>query len=196
MAELLYQGHGSYRLISSDGLVIYVDPFAGVGYDRKADMVLVTHEHHDHNAVNLVAQKPGCMVLRAGDMLVDGEYRTVAMGNVQVQAVPAYNGHHAREECVGYLITIDRELVYAAGDTSYTDYMQELKKLHIAYALFPIDGIYNMDAREASRCAQALDARHSIPIHMKPGALFDRAIAEEFEAEGRIILEPGQVLAL
>ena len=33
MAELLYQGHGSYRIVSNEGVVIYVDPYAGEGYD-------------------------------------------------------------------------------------------------------------------------------------------------------------------
>ena len=51
MAELLYQGHGSFRICTAAGAVIYVDPFAGDGYDRAADLVLVTHEHYDHNQV-------------------------------------------------------------------------------------------------------------------------------------------------
>ena len=51
MAELLYQGHGSYRIVSNEGVVIYVDPYAGEGYDMPADIVIVTHEHSDHNQV-------------------------------------------------------------------------------------------------------------------------------------------------
>ena len=54
MAELLYQGHGSYRIVSNEGVVIYVDPYAGEGYDMPADIVIVTHEHSDHNQVDLV----------------------------------------------------------------------------------------------------------------------------------------------
>ena len=42
MAKLLYQGHGSMRLISEGGTVVYIDPFAGEGYDRPADLILVT----------------------------------------------------------------------------------------------------------------------------------------------------------
>ena len=36
MAKFLFQGHGSYRFITEEGIVIYVDPFAGEGYDKKA----------------------------------------------------------------------------------------------------------------------------------------------------------------
>ena len=48
MAKLLYQGHGSYRITADDGRVLYVDPYAGEGYDKPADIVLITHEHSDH----------------------------------------------------------------------------------------------------------------------------------------------------
>ena len=49
MPKLLYQGHGSYRLTADDGRIIYVDPYKGKGYDAPADIILVTHQHHDHN---------------------------------------------------------------------------------------------------------------------------------------------------
>ena len=34
--RLLYQGHGSLRIITKEGKVIYVDPYAGEGYDLPA----------------------------------------------------------------------------------------------------------------------------------------------------------------
>ena len=55
MAELLYQGHGSYRLVSDNGTVVYVDPFVGEGYGLEADLVLITHEHSDHNRTDIKA---------------------------------------------------------------------------------------------------------------------------------------------
>ena len=75
MAELLYQGHGSFRICTAAGAVIYVDPFAGDGYDRAANLVLVTHEHYDHNQVDLVTLKDGGKILRAADFLQNGARR-------------------------------------------------------------------------------------------------------------------------
>ena len=49
MPKLLYQGHGSFRLTASDGTVIFIDPFIGTGYDLPADVILVSHQHDDHN---------------------------------------------------------------------------------------------------------------------------------------------------
>ena len=45
MPKLFYQGHGSFRLTANDGRVIYVDPYAGEGYDLPADIILVSHQH-------------------------------------------------------------------------------------------------------------------------------------------------------
>ena len=41
MAKILYQGHGSLRLTSDGGTVVYLDPFVGDGYDKPADFAYV-----------------------------------------------------------------------------------------------------------------------------------------------------------
>ena len=53
MPKLLYQGHGSFRLTTDDNRFIYVDPYKGKGYDMPADIILVTHQHSDHNKIKL-----------------------------------------------------------------------------------------------------------------------------------------------
>ena len=104
MAEILYQGHGSFRLTTSGGAVIYVDPFAGDGYDRPADLVLVSHEHHDHNEVGLVTLKEGGRILRAGDFLKDGVYQEFCEQGVKIRGTEAYNKNHPKDQCVGFLV--------------------------------------------------------------------------------------------
>ena len=56
MPKLLYQGHGSYRLTGDDNRIIFVDPYKGKGYETPADIILVTHQHSDHNKVERCAQ--------------------------------------------------------------------------------------------------------------------------------------------
>ncbi|WP_414732735.1 MBL fold metallo-hydrolase [Acetobacterium carbinolicum] len=197
MGKLFYQGHGSYRLVTDQGIVLYVDPFAGEGYDLPADIVLITHEHPDHNNLSLLQQHQGCVVVRPETILINGNYGTRTIHEVAIQAVPAYNSGHDKNKCVGYVIELDGVKIYASGDTSTTDYMKDvLSKEKLDYALLPTDGFYNMDPKEASDCAAVIGAVHTIPIHMKPGALFDRKIAEAFVAEGRLILEPNDEIIL
>lgn len=196
MARLLYQGHGSYRITSEDNVVIYFDPYVGTGYDVPADLILVTHQHGDHNQVKLVTKKSSCTIIQEHDALKGGQYLSFDLLGVHIQAVPAYNKNHSKEESVGYVITVDGVKIYGSGDTSTTKEMAELAELQLDYALLPIDGIYNMDAREATACAELIGAKHSIPIHMKPGELFDRKMAEKFTAKNRLILEDGEEIEL
>ena len=196
MAKLLYQGHGSSRLITAGGTVVYVDPYAGEGYDVPADLVLVTHEHYDHNKVALVTQKPGCRVLRAADMLVDGRYGVRRLGDVTVEAVPACNANHPIDQCVGYIVTADGRQVYFAGDTSELASMSDLAARHLDWALLPIDGVYNMDAKEAARCADRIQAKHTVPIHTCFTGLYDPAVAAGFVHPSAVYLAAGQEVEL
>ena len=181
MAKLTYQGHGSLRFVSNGGMVLYLDPFAGQGYDLPADLILVTHDHHDHNRVDLVT---------------GGEYHSFVRGDFSIRAVPAANQNHDPACCVGFLIEVDGKKVYAAGDTSITEAMAGFAALGLDWALLPIDGVYNMDPKEASRAAALIGAAHSVPIHMKPGALFDEAMAAQFDGPGKTVLRAGQTVEL
>lgn len=197
MAKLLYQGHGSFRIVTDSNIVIYVDPFAGDGYDLPADLILVTHEHPDHNKLELITQKENCTVLRSDTMLINGDYKHVQIKDLYIEAVPAYNKNHDINKCVGYVIHVDGVKIYAAGDTSTTEYMKKnLSERALDYALLPIDGFYNMDAKEAEKCAELIGAKHTIPIHMKPGELFDINEAEKFQPSNRFIIKPGEEIEL
>lgn len=196
---LLYQGHGSLRIVTAEGKVIYIDPFAGKGYDLPADLILVSHGHSDHTAVDLIKKRaPGCREIWYKEALSDGVYGRYDLGFVTVEAVQAGNNrNHDINTCVGWVLTFpDGVSVYASCDTSKTAQMSELASRDIHYALFCCDGIYNMDIPEASDCAKTVKARHSIPYHMAPGKLFDRKRAERFDGPGRIILADGEQLEL
>lgn len=203
MTTLLYQGHGSYRITANDGTVIYVDPFAGTGYDVPGDLVLVTHEHFDHTQVQLVHLNQKGKVWREKDFLQQGQYATKRFEDIVVTATPAQNAHHPIDQCVGYLIGLDGLTLYCAGDTSTTDYMaSDLAGRPIDYALLPIDGVFNMGPAEASDCARTIGAVHTIPVHTAPvnGPEDSLAFNEEnviaFDAPGKLVLHPGDQVVL
>lgn len=198
-ATLLYQGHASLRITTAEGKTIYVDPYAGEGYDVPADLILITHAHSDHTAVKLIkAQNPGCATITNKEALAGGEYRTFDLGYVTVEAVQAGNNpNHDIRVCVGYILTLsDGKTIYISGDTSKTDQMASLAERKIDYAFFCCDGRYNMDVNEAMECAELVGATHSIPYHMKPGALFGQEIADRFVVEGSLIVKAGEEIAI
>ncbi|MDR1541112.1 MAG: MBL fold metallo-hydrolase [Clostridiales bacterium] len=196
MAKLLYQGHGSYRITAKDGFVAYVDPYAGKGYDLPADLILVTHQHGDHNAIDLPAKKPGCLIISNEEALEGGRHNSFEVGGLSIRAVHAENRNHDPKKCVGFLILVDGILIYASGDTSKNRRMEALSRENINYALLPGDGIYNMDLDEAAECAEIIGAKHNIPVHLKPGQLFDRKLAQEWKAPNKLIIDPGEEIEL
>lgn len=197
MSKLLFQGHGSYRIITDEGVVIYIDPFAGKGYDIDADLLLVTHEHADHNKVELVPKKKDTIIIRSNTLKLGKLYNKTHVFGIEIEAVEAYNKNHDINQCVGYILRFDNLVIYASGDTSMTDDMKnKISKYDVDYALLPIDGVYNMDAIEAAKCADLINAKHTIPIHMKPMELFDLESASRFIHKSRLIVRDGEEIDL
>ena len=197
--RLLYQGHGSLRIVTAEGKVIYIDPNAGDGYDLPADLILITHGHQDHTAVNLIKNRAeDCQVITWKEGLVKGAYQSFDLDFARVEAVQAGNNrNHDIRECVGWVITLSGGItIYVTGDTSTTEQMKELADREIDYAFFVCDGIYNMDMEEAIACAKLVNAKHSIPYHMVPGKLFDQKRAEKFDVPGRLIVPAGEEIVL
>lgn len=196
MAKLFYQGHSSFRLTTNEGVVIFIDPFAGVGYQTPADLVLITHEHYDHNDISKITLKPSTIVIRSSDALAGGVYRSFDEDGVHIESVPAYNSHHDKRFCVGYVLSFDGITLYHAGDTDFIPEMKGLGTLHLDYALLPIDGTYTMTPEEASKAAEAIQPKHLILMHMKPGMLWDYHQAMRVTSPVAMLMKPNDNIDL
>lgn len=201
-ATLLYQGQASIRIVTDEGKVIYIDPYAGDSYELPADLILVTHSHFDHNQTDKVEkQNEGCQIITYKEAVQDGIHRTFELGFVTVEAVEAgYNSLHDVNDCVGYVLTFSNgKSVYVTGDTSKTEQMSLMNEMEIDYAFFCCDGVYNMGLEEAAECADLVGAKHNIPYHMTTnttGRQFDRELAEQFDVENRLIVEDGEEIKI
>lgn len=196
MPQLFYQGHASFRITSDEGKNIFIDPYAGEGYKTPADLVLITHEHYDHNAIHLIALTPRTIVIRSKDALENGVYHEFDECGVHIKTIPAYNSHHKKEECVGYILTVDGVKIYHAGDTDFIPEMKDLVNEHIDYALLPIDGFYTMSPLEASNAATAMGVKHMIPMHMHPGMDFDMKQCMKVVAPMAMLVRPNNLIEL
>jgi L-ascorbate metabolism protein UlaG (beta-lactamase superfamily) len=195
MPKLLFQGHGSLRLMTENGRIIYIDPYKGKGYDLPADIILVTHQHGDHNKVSRCTQKPGCRIITNEEALAGGVHNSFDIDGILIQAVEASNKNHDPKLCVGYIITVDGVKIYASGDTSRTKQMEAFALLELDYALFPGDGYFNMGPEEAAECARIIGAKHNSLIHLKPGESI-RKKSEKWDAPNKLIIEPGEEIEL
>ena len=198
---LLYMGHASLRIVTGEDKVIYIDPFAGDAYDMTADMILQTHDHFDHKDLSKISNRSSdCVVITQKEALSGGEHQSFDEGYVQVEAVEAgYNKNHDKKNCVGYILTFTNgATLYVSGDTSTTDQMPELASRGLDYAFYCCDGVFNMDAAEATQCASLVGAKVNIPYHTGSASdtIFDESNAARFTAPGAYILKPGEELVL
>ena len=195
---LTFIGHASVKLKTKDGKVIYIDPQYPTGdFSEPADFVLVTHDHEDHVPNKNVARKDNCVDITWNEALVtDHTYHTFEYDNLKIEAVPAGgNPYHHMESCVGYLVSFDGVTVYHSGDTSMIDEMNNLKDKKIDYAMYPVDGVYNMKAKEATEVANLVGAEHNIPIHSYN--VGNKLKEDNFLPDkGRLYLQDGQTISL
>jgi len=200
-SRLTYIGHASLCITTPEDKVIYIDPYAPGDYSAPADLILVTHDHYDHNNVDLVSERnEDCQVITQNEALKDGTHQTFDLGYATVEAVEAGNNpNHSITECVGYVITLsDHCRIYVSGDTSKTEQMAKMADMSIDYAFLCCDGQYNMGPEEAGECASLISANVIVPYHtiVQEGVYFSREQAEAFPSENKMIVEPGDVIEL
>ncbi len=180
---------------------IYIDPWQlGTGLPP-ADLILVTHSHHDHCSredVNLVSQPqtiifapPDCAACLPPGFRPAIPGMKVEIGGVAIEAVPAYNidrpFHPRSSNWVGYLVEMGGERIYHAGDS---DFIPEMEEITADIALLPVGGTYTMDAAEAARAADRIAPSLAIPIH------YNRIVGSAADAERFIELTgiPAKIL--
>ena len=210
--SIRWLGHASFQ-IKAKGKNIYIDPYEG-GYAENADVILVTHSHHDHFDVSKIneARRENTIFVAPADCTqkIGGEVSTLKPGKktvlrgINVEAVEAYNykrfrspsiPYHPKDIGVGYLITAEGKTIYHAGDT---DLIQEMRQLESVYlALFPIGGTYTMDVTEAVEAATVINPKMVIPMHLLDAD--PMKFKRELEAKSQIkviVLKPRQQLTL
>ena len=190
-----WAGHASVKLKTSDGRVIYIDPnYANGDFSEPADFVLVTHSHGDHAPNKNVQYKENCKTITWKEGFVGDEYKTFDFDGLVIEAVPTGgNKNHPVGFGVGFLVSFDGVKIYHPGDTSYIIEMDMLPR-NIDYAMYPIDGRFNMDAVEATEVANRVGAKVNIPIHDNNGP--NEHKEDKFLPKGRLILEKGATIDL
>jgi hypothetical protein len=193
---LTFIGRASVRIDLDSGMVIYIDPAEGASseYVTPADLVLVTHQHGDHNQVGLVTLKSEGVIIQCPEDISAGETRIVA--GLEIIAVSAYNSNHPAESGCGYVINYGGLTIYHSGDTSTIDEMANMAKYKIDYALICMDGYYNMGPSEALEVSNLIKPTYVIPIHTSRDGLYDQNIIDQFEYPSTIVLNVGQSVQL
>ncbi len=176
-AELKWLGHSAFLITSSQGTKILIDPpNAATGYDiapiSGIEAVLVSHEHADHNNIQLAAGSP--LVMRGlsstGWNSIDQKVKDVRIYSIS-PAVPIYHDNQQgaqRGRNTIFVLEVDGLRLAHVGDLGHLltpEAIQSLGQLDIL--LVPVGGSYTIDGAAASQVVGQLNPRMVVPMHYK-----------------------------
>jgi L-ascorbate metabolism protein UlaG (beta-lactamase superfamily) len=189
MENIQWLGHASFYFTDQNGnRIYYVDPFNFGSYKlEKADLVFITHAHQDHFSLIDLQRilKDDTVIIAPPDILREIERKEVLKQAVtpnksyevkgfKFQTIPAYNTdpdkrnfHPKDNNWVGYIFQLNNKKIYHAGDTDFIPEMKKLRGLNLDVAMLPIGGKFTMEVEEASRAANAIAAKVTVPMHYR-----------------------------
>ena len=158
--------HAEFFIETESGVRIVTDPYdAGCGYplmQTAADIVLVSHHHHDHDAVENLKGSP---------RIIDtaGEY--VPEADVKVTAIRGFHDDEEgkkRGETLLFLLESEGLRIAHMGDLGCALSKEQAAILNQPDVLMiPVGGFYTIDAEMAKEIADQIGARMILPMHYK-----------------------------
>jgi len=190
MAKVEWLGHATIRI--KNGITIYIDPWKIEGSEEEADLILISHSHYDHlepgdvekirKADTVIVASEDCKAKLKGTVKTLRPGDTLTERGVTIKAVAAYNPskqfHPKSSNWLGFLVTVEGETIYYAGDTDVIPEMNQLGEVDTA--LLPVGGTYTMNPAEAAEAAKRIRPRRCIPYHFGD-IVGSRKDAEEFK---------------
>jgi len=178
--KIIWRGHASFIIVANNKRII-TDPMnAKYGYPEiplTADIVTVSHEHLDHNAVETVGGNPH-VIRGLGNWDLDG---------VIIKGIASYHDQrHGKDRGQNTIFKISMagiDLLHLGdlGDLLTEQQLQAIGQVDIV--LIPVGGRYTINAAEACQVISLLQPKIVIPMHYHtPHLSFKLAPVEDFTA--------------
>jgi L-ascorbate metabolism protein UlaG (beta-lactamase superfamily) len=171
-----WHGQSAFTLEGDDGKV-FIDPFGDMspmtGGDTRfeyppieatgVDLLLVTHEHLDHNGVEAVAGDPATLRAAAGTHESPiGD--VVGVSSEHDQSAGTERGHNTI-----FVFTLDGVRIAHFGDFGQTALRPEQREAigEVDMILVPVGGGFTIGAEQAARIVEELSPRWVVPMHYR-----------------------------
>jgi len=165
--KIKWLGHASFLITSDTGTRLITDPYVTGGnlkYDEiheSADIVTVSHQHHDHNNVAAVQSNP--------EVVKDTGIREVK--GIKFKGISCYHddvGGKMRGTNIIFCFEIDGIRLCHLGDLGHQlsdEQVAELGKVDILF--IPAGGYFTIDAKGATEVSDRLKPKVVIPMHFR-----------------------------
>ena len=159
-------GHAEFRIETESGISLVTDPYdAGCGYpvhNVRADIVLVSHSHHDHNAVENLSGNFRVLD-KAGTFQPEPDIRITAIRGYHDDVQGARRG-----ETLLFLVETEGLRIVHLGDLGCMPDEEQVRILRSPDVLMiPVGGFFTIDGEQARRVAEMLKPRVILPMHYK-----------------------------
>ena len=167
---ITWYGQGCFKLEFTDSnreiSTVFIDPYEEkVGLkapDEKADILLISHEHFDHNNAKAIKGEP--FIIRE-----PGEYE---LKEVFIEGIGAFHDNSQGKErgAVTMFVLHAEELricfLSDLGQAQLTD--EQLERIGtVDVALVPVGGVFTIDGLTAKNVINQIDPKLVIPMHYK-----------------------------
>jgi L-ascorbate metabolism protein UlaG (beta-lactamase superfamily) len=197
--EIKFLGHSCFQIKAKHASIV-IDPYdekLGLGKLKlKADIVLITHDHSDHN-------NPSAVLTDTREPFVingPGEYE---VNGVIMEGVGSYHDDVKGEERgrnTIYTIFTEGIRVCHLGDLGHLLTDNQISKIgQVDVLMIPIGGTVSLDAAKAIKVVNQLEPKMILPMHFKEEGLiapFEPLTLEDFLKQESIKIEKVETLKI
>ena len=169
--QIQYYGHSCFKLTTkpagraTDDVVIFLDPFGkelGLRPPQgQADVVFVSHAHHDHNNVD---------ALKGDPVIIDtpGEYAVKGINVIGIDSFHDDKEGTVRGHSTIFILEAEDLKICHLGDLGSDLSSKQLEEIDGVDVLFaPVGGKYTIDGKKAAELVRKIEPIIVIPMHYK-----------------------------
>lgn len=170
MLQIRWHGHSCFEI--TNDVTVMTDPHDGksIGIPAPnvfADIILVSHNHYDHNSGIKTIEKEGSKVVT--------DERKKTIGSVEIKGIASFHDDSKgmkRGKNIIYKFTVDDITFCHLGDLGHELDSETLEQIGAVDILFvPVGGTFTLDAAHAWKTIQAIQPKIVIPMHYKISGL-------------------------
>ena len=185
--KIKWYGHAAFLITSDQGIKIITDPYESGAYSGQlsygkikdqADIVLVSHDHADHNDAKSLPGSPQ-LIKGSGAKIVKG----ISLKGISTYHDPSKGSERGANTI--FTFTVDGIQLCHLGDLGHTLSEKEIAEIGPVDILFiPVGGYFTIDPIEATRISTQIKPKILIPMHFKTSkCVFPIAPVEDFLKE-------------